>query len=780
MTRFLPLLALLISAWGAPPIAQITSGLTKAEGFVPFYWDEPKGKLWLEIGRWKQEFLYYSSLPAGLGSNDIGLDRGQLGPARVVRFERAGPKVLLVEVNLDYRALSGNPDERRAVSESFAESVLWGFKVEAEEGTRVLVDATDFFLRDAHGAGETLARARQGSYRVDASRSSLYFARTRNFPKNTEVEAVITLTGGPPGELVRSVVPSADAVTLRMHHSFVELPEGGYSPREFDPRSGYISTSYMDYAAPINEPVTKRFIRRHRPPRSGAIVYYLDRGVPEPIRSALLEGARWWQQAFAAAGFPNGFRVELLPEGADPMDIRYNMIQWVHRSTRGWSYGASVTDPRTGEILKGHVTLGSLRVRQDFLIAEAFRAPYTGGTADPQLMQMPLDRLRQLSAHEVGHTLGLGHNYIASTRDRASVMDYPPPLITLDASGKPDLTSAYAKGIGDWDKVAIAWGYGDQPSGILEDAQRRGLTYLSDQDGRPEGSAHPLVHLWDNGANPVDELKRMMAVRAKGLEQFGQANIRGSVPMALLEDVLVPLYLSHRYQVEAAVKSVGGVKYTYALRGDSQTPVELVSPDEQRRALAEVLATLKPEALAVPEKILALIPPRPAGFANTRELFKSRTGLTFDEQMPVESAADMVLGLLLHSERATRLLQQHARNTKYPGLDEVLDRVIDSTWKSAPRPGYQGAVQKSVNYAALTRLMALATSDAAPATVRASTSAKLAALKAWLKLQRGPDPRFAAALLDSWERDPKSVSLPKAMMTPPGMPIGDAFACDWQ
>src|SRR2546427_13227588 len=544
------------------------------------------------------------------------MDRGQLGETRVVRFERSGPKVLLIQENLNFRAVSNDADERRAVHDSFAESVIWGFVAAAEENGHVLVDATDFYLRDAHGVTAALKRTKQGVYKLDGSRSAIYLANTKNFPMNTEVEATLTFSGDEPGKWVKDVTPDPTSVTVREHHSFVQLPPAGYKPRAFDPRAGYIGHSYMDYATPVSEPVVKRLLARHRLAKKdpsaplsepvAPIVYYLDRGAPEPIRSALLDGARWWNQAFEAAGYKNAFRVEMLPEGADMMDLRYNVIQWVHRATRGWSYGASVVDPRTGEIIKGQVTLGSLRVRQDYLIAEGLLAPYENGKpVPPKMQEMALARLRQLAAHEVGHTLGLMHNYSASTVNRSSVMDYPPPYLKLAADGLPDVSAAYATGIGEWDKVSIAFGYQDFAPGtneeaalnkILLDAYGRGLRYLTDQDARPAGSSSSLAHLWDSGANAVDELSRIMQVRGTALKRFGEDNIREGAPLATLEDVLVPLYMLHRYQVEAASKLVGGMDYTFALRGDGQTPTQIVAPAEQRRALAAVLATLKPDA----------------------------------------------------------------------------------------------------------------------------------------------------------------------------------------
>src|SRR5215831_14435771 len=704
-----------------PTIGEKTAGMQKLPGYFNLYWDAKQGKLWLEIDKWGTEFLYQSGLPAGIGSNDIGLDRGQLGATRIVRFDRSGPKVLLMQENLEYRAVSNDPDERRAVRDSFAESALWGFTVAAEEKDRALVDATDFFLRDAHHVPEALQRTKQGAFHLEGTRSAIYLANTRNFPLNTEVEATLTFAGAEPGPWVRQVTPSPDAITVREHHSFVQLPPAGYKPRAYDPRASFFGIQYLDYATPISEPIVKRLMTRHRLEKKDPkavvsepvqpIVYYLDRGAPEPIRSALLEGARWWNQAFEAAGYENAFRVELLPEGADMMDLRYNVIQWVHRATRGWSYGMGVLDPRTGEIIKGQVTLGSLRVRQDYLIAEGLLAPYEKGTPLPppggrtKMEEMALARLRQLAAHEVGHTLGLVHNYSASTVNRSSVMDYPPPLAKLAADGSIDLSDAYAAGIGAWDKVSIAWGYQDFPAGtdeaaarnkILLDAYGRGLQFLTDQDARPAGSSSSVAHLWDSGSNAVDELNRLMLVRAAALKQFGENNIREGAPLATIEDSLAPTYLLHRYQVEAASKFIGGMDYTFALRGDGEVATKIVAPAQQRRALAAVLATLEPSALALPESLLSMIPPRPPGYERGREHFKIRTSPAFDAMAPAEAAAQHTLQFLFNPERAARLVEFHARNTENPGLEEVVDAVLAATWKTYHGIGYNEQIANAV------------------------------------------------------------------------------------
>jgi hypothetical protein len=794
-----------------PTIAEKTAGAEKLPGYFNLYWDAKQGKLWLEIDKdnWDKEFLYQSSLPAGIGSNDIGLDRGQLGKTAIVRFERSGPKVLLVEENFAYRAVTSDPDERHTVHDSFAESALWGFTVAAEENGNALVDATDFFLRDAHGIPETLRREKQGSYKLDVSRCAIYLPRTKNFPLNTEVEATLTFSGDDPGPWVRDVTPSPESITVREHNSFVQLPPPGFKERAYDPRSSFFGIEYMDYATPVSEPIVKRYIARHRlekkDPKAAMsepvkpITYYLDRGAPEPIRSALLEGARWWNQAFEAAGYKDAFHVELLPEGADPMDVRYNVIQWVHRATRGWSYGGGVIDPRTGEIIKGHVTLGSLRVRQDFLIAEGLLAPYTqGGEGSPEMMEMSLARLRQLAAHEVGHTLGLMHNYSASTVNRSSVMDYPPPYVKLKADGTIDLSDAYAKGIGAWDKVSIAWGYSEFAPGtdehaaldkILDRAFSSGLRYLTDQDARPAGSSSSVAHLWDSGSNPVDELNRLMQVRAAALHRFGENNIRQGAPLATLEDVLVPVYMLHRYQVEAASKLVGGMDYTFALRGDGEVPTEIVAPAEQRRALAAVLATLKPDVLALPESLLKIIPPRPPEYPRGREMFKIHTSPAFDALGPAESAAQHTLQFLFNPERAARLVEFHARNAENPGLEEVLDAVLNATWKSPHPKGYDGEIANAVDNVALYDLMALAANNHASDEVRAIASHKLHELKDWLGAPAEtssviPDKAhifFAASQITLFEKDPKQIDLAPPVEPPDGPPIGSMgmMDCDW-
>ena len=803
-------------------ISALTARLQKLDGYIPLYWDAEKGELFMEISRFNTEFLYQISLPAGVGSNPLGLDRGQLGDTHVVFFERIGPKVLMIEPNYRYRALTNDLAERRAVEDSFARSVLWGFKVEATEGGRVLVNATRFFIRDAHGVISRLRQRRQGQYRFDESRSAFHLPKTKGFPKNTEIETVLTFsTEGDPGPLVRDTTPTPDSVTIRQHHSMVELPDSNYKPRRMDPRVGAFGIVFYDYASPITDPIEKRWISRYRLEKQDPsaavsdpvkpIIYYVDNGVPEPIRSALIDGAAWWNEAFEAAGFRNAFQVRVLPEDADPMDVRYNMIHWVHRSTRGWSYGASITDPRTGEIIKGNVSLGSLRVRQDYLIGTGLVPAYENNGAgggcefsmlpdldylaslDPETdsAAMSLARIRQLSAHEVGHTLGFSHNFAASTYGRASVMDYPAPMVEIK-EGKLDLSNAYGAGIGEYDKFAVRYSYADFRPGanedaelerIVEDGVARGMLFIADADTRPAGAAHPLSNLWDNGDDPISMLRHEMEVRRIGLAGFGLKNIPERTPLSLLEAKLLPLYLHHRYQLQAAVKSLGGVYYTYAVKtssGPNPSRVrEMVPAARQREALDAVLDTIDPDELAIPQSILELIPPRAFGYGGgTIELFDKRTAPVFDPLGAAAVAADLALAGLLEPNRAARLIEFHSHDRANPDFKEVVDELINRTWKSrAPKDGHRAAIARAVQSLAVSRLMDLAANPDASPDVRATATEGLRELSTFLKR---PSPTIPAAHRRATADDiERFLSRPDAthrktdsLGTPAGDPIG--------
>ncbi len=781
-------------------IAEKTAEMEKYEGFFNFWWDDDNGRIWLEIDKLDEEFIYVNSLAAGVGSNDIGLDRSQLGNTRIVKFSRVGPKVLMIQPNYNFRATSGVELEEKSVSEAFAQSVLFGFDVEIREGDRVLVDATEFLMQDAHGVADRLRIRNQGNYSIDRSRSAIYLPGTFNFPRNSEFETTLTFTGSGAGAWLRSVAPTPGAITVRQHHSFVQLPDDGYTPRKFDPRSGFFPVSYQDYSAPIGGEFVQRYAVRHRLEKKDPtaevseavepIIFYLDNGTPEPVRTALLDGARWWNEAFQAAGYKDAFQVKMLPDDAHPLDVRYNVINWVHRSTRGWSYGSSVVDPRTGEIIKGNVLLGSLRVRQDYMIAEGLLAPYEEGVdPDPQMLEMALNRIRQLSAHEIGHTLGIAHNFAASVNELASVMDYPHPMATINPDGSLSLENAYDIGIGEWDKRAVIWGYQHFPDGvdeeealeeIIRETNEMGLLYLSDEVARPEGGSHPYAHLWDYGSDPVAQLGHILDIREASLNRFGERNIREGRRMSDLEDVLVPIYLYHRYQTEATVKLIGGVDYVYTLRGDGQPGPRIVDNAIQTAALEAMLNTLSPEVLALPERLLDMIPPRPARIPTTREHFRGYTDPVLDPVAMAEVAAEHSASLIFNAQRAARLMNQSARNGSYLSLEQLIDSVLGHTLLGERHDGYQGAVQRGINMAVLRSLLSLAADTRAAPDVQAVTGLKAEMLKANLgELSDSSRDiiwkahyRQAAKMIGDFMEEPASFTAPPAPYMPPGAPIG--------
>lgn len=777
-------------------IALFTSGMPKYSGYFPFYYEDETGRIYLEVDKINSEFLYINSLAAGIGSNDIGLDRGQLGRERIVKFVHHGPKLLLIQPNYDYRAISDNPNETKSVEEAFARSVLAGFDILVRDEWSYLIDFTDFLLSDAHGIAKRLSQTNQGNYQLDRNRSVIYMDETYNFPENTEFETLITFDGNPTGSWIRSVTPSPEAVSVRMHHSLVQLPDSGYTPRKFDPRGGFFSISYQDYATPIDQPLIKRYIARHRlikkdpeADRSEAvdpIIYYLDPGAPEPVRSALLEGASWWNEAFESAGFINAFRVEILPEDVHPLDVRYNVIQWVHRSTRGWSYGASVVDPRTGEIIKGHVSLGSLRVRQDFLIATGLLSPFDESEDTEVMKELALARLRQLSAHEVGHTLGLAHNYAASKNNRASVMDYPHPYVKI-TNGTIDLSDAYDTGIGEWDKTAIQYGYSafnnsqEEPGAILEKAIESGQLFITDRDARAMGGAHPVAHLWDNGEDAADELNRVLDIRKIALQNISENTIRKGEPYSSIEEVLVPIYLFHRYQVDAASKLVGGLDYTYKLKGDNQISSNFLPASIQKKAVKALIRSISPEELALSDELLMLIPPKAFGTSRSRETFVSNTGPTFDYYAAIQSAIDLTLSFLLHDERANRLIQYKSIDATQPGFSFVLDELIQSFFKSGKSAERELAIQRQVQSKLIQYLFQLYKNDDVYSDVKAITRLKLLEIQKTVDDQKSRNQSIRAHnqmlsyTISSFLEDPYEFDVEKAIQIPDGSPIGSDY-----
>ena len=769
---------------------------TDYEGFMNFSYNNDSGKIILEINKLDSEFMYINSLSRGVGNNDLGLDRGQLGNSRVVYFTRRGNKILLIQPNLRYVSNSSNYLENKAVKEAFARSVLFGFDIIEKTKDSYKIDITSFLIRDAHGVSQRLRYSNSGSYTLNKSMSAIDLDRTKAFPKNIEFDVLLTFTGNPSGNLVRSVTPTASNLTVNQHHSFIELPDNNYKKRKFDPRSGSNPFIVYDYSTPIDDKLEQRFIVRHRLNKKypkqeisepvEPIVYYIDNGTPEPVKSALIEGGNWWNQAFESAGYKDAFRIEVLPEDADPMDVRYNLIQWIHRSTRGWSYGASIVDPRTGEIIKGQVSLGSLRVRQDYMILSGLIDNPNDIENKSLIKKTSLDRIRQLSAHEIGHTLGFAHNYISSANNRSSVMDYPHPKIDI-VNGDINIDNAYSKNIGDWDKVSVRYAYTDfqenenedvKLNDIIEEAVNKGLYFLSDSDSRPVGSANPFSHLWDNGEFPYKELDKLLKVRDLALKNIDLDNLVDGEPYDRIEDILVPIYMLHRYQIESAAKAIGGVDYLYFVKNKNNDKVKFVDSKLQKESLKSLLNVLNPKNLVLPNNLIQILSPRSFRNPRTRENFESNTGVTFDYINASSSIINHTLTFLMNPERINRIYQQNMFGENILMLDDYLTIISNSIFSNKIMSPYESSINKNTSSLFLDHLFLTFNNSNTNDLSKSVILSSIMNTKEKLSSNLNDYNRFLVNKINGFIDNPDKYIPVEKTKIPDGSPIGN-FSCDY-
>jgi hypothetical protein len=378
--------------------------------------------------------------------------------------------------------------------------------------------------------------------------------------------------------------------------------------------------------------------------------------------------------------------------------------------------------------------LDSHRARTDYNLF----AGLMGADAAAADTAFVLARVRQVTAHEIGHTLGFAHNYIASTYERGSVMDYPPPRVRLDRNGDLDVSAAYAVGPGAYDVWAIHWGYGifpeaveaDSLRAIIAEGLRKGYLFLSDADARPEFGSDPRTSLWDDAPTPLDFLRYQMQVRRVAIARFGERNIRPGEPVALLQERFVPVYFFHRFAIIALAKTIGGMEYANAVRGDGQQVTRPVPPAAQRAALSALLGGLEPGELAIPDTVLTLLGPRPFAYGGSEELFRSRTRPAFDELGAARTLAGMVVDAVLQRDRAARLVGFAPRQRDALGLAEVVDSLVARTWRPDVAASEKfNALRRVTSRAVADRLIELAADTGAAPEVREMAELKIAALR---------------------------------------------------
>lgn len=751
----------------APTEARGTAGPERKDGFIPFIWDAAKGRVLMEISLFDQDILYYVSAATGGGSVELPLDRGIL-ESMVIHFVRAGNKVLVEQQNLKFRSLKGDAAHAEGVKDSFPSSVLAALPVESEAGGKVVVDATALFMRDAANVEGDLRRAKQNGYRFDAARSAFYPKRMKAFPENTEIETVATFTTtDTPGTLVNAVTPDPREFTLRIHHSFLKAPTG-YKPRAADPRIGIFGPRFKDYSRPFDDAPETTWISRWRLEKKDPsapvsepvkpIVYYFDPAIPAPIRQAMKEGLLWWNKAFEAAGFLNAIQAKDAPPDMDPMDIRYAYVLWINRDERGFSSSGNYNDPRTGETLGSKTHMDTHRIRSIANYWDAYQGglPADGSgitVADPSLIQpgafeampkgqrdMALLRQALLTAHELGHTLGFGHNFASSINDRASVMEYPTPRVAVK-DGKLDLSDSFQKQVGAYDVFMTRYSYTPLPTAqekqgldaIIADMRAKGILYVPDSD--------PRWTWYDDRATPVENLTESMAARKIMLGNYGPDMLKPGEPLGALRNVrLWMAYLHHRYAIESGLKYVGGQFNNIVVKGETLPPTQFIPGQEQRDVLGLLMQAIEPENLMLPESLLRQLTTDPTG--NLEDLSADDV---FDQFRAARILAGMVVEPLFDRERAARMIALAARQPDALTFPQMVDTILSHSWQAPTAgDGQTRALRRVVQDVVLKSMMALGgTQDSAPE-ARAYVLDRLAVLARDLDRRKDGDPLTAA------------------------------------